>query len=212
MARYCFDRFSLDPETKLLRRGEDPVHLTPLAFRLLEVLVTQYPRALSKQQLLDLVWQGAIVEESNLKSLVLEIRTALDERGAAGAVIRTVFGFGYACAAAVRVEEEQGVTPLVQLRWDGGTAQLPAGAHVIGRSPACAVIVDAPSVSREHAQLTVSRDALLFMDLGSKNGTFVGSSRIHAPVDLLDVCRIKVGDVVIDLFRLGKETTTETVD
>jgi len=212
MARYCFDRFCLDPDRKLLHRGDEPLHLTPRAFRLLEVLVARYPRAVSKQELLDEVWAGAIVEESNLKTVVLEIRQALEERGGSGDAIRTIFGFGYAFAAAVRIDEEPGTVPLVLLRWDDGVARLPEGTHAIGRSAKCAVIIDAPSVSREHAQLTVSRDAIVFMDLGSKNGTFVGESRIQAPVDLLDVCRIRVGDVTIELSRIGKETTTETLD
>ncbi|MGH9422145.1 MAG: winged helix-turn-helix domain-containing protein, partial [Thermoanaerobaculia bacterium] len=98
MARYSFDHFCLDSDQKLLSRGDEPVRLTPRAFRLLEFLLSQRPKAVSKRDLLQHVWSGDIVEESNLKTLVLEIRTALEERGGHAGLIRTAYGFGYAFA------------------------------------------------------------------------------------------------------------------
>jgi len=213
MARYRFDRFCLDSEQKLLSRGDEPVRLTPRAFRLLEYLLSRRPGAIGKRDLLDHVWSGAIVEESNLKSLVLEIRTALEERGGRGDVIRTVYGFGYSFAGEVSIESQPAAaTPLVVLRWPEGVTQLPAGTYTIGRAAGCDVIIDAPSVSREHAQLVVTRDAIRLTDLDSKNGTRVGTARIRRPVELLDTCRIAFGDVVVEITRLGKETSTETSD
>lgn len=212
MPRYWFDRFCLDSEQKLLCRGDDPVHLTPRAFRLLEYLIKDAPRAVSKRELLDRVWSGTIVEEANLKTLVLEIRSALEERGGRPEVIRTAFGFGYAFAGDIRVEDESAPAALVQLSWAGGTQRLPAGNHLIGRAKSCTIVIDEPSVSREHARLSVSRDAIRLTDLGSKNGTFVGAARVTSPVDLLDACQITVGTVVLEISRLGKEHSTETVN
>jgi DNA-binding winged helix-turn-helix (wHTH) protein len=211
MPRFCFDRFWLDAEQKLLCRGDEPVHLTPRAFRLLEFLLQQYPKAVSKRELLDHVWSGGIVEEANLKTLVLEIRTALEERGGRADAIRTAYGFGYAFAGSVQIDDGNTPTMLVALRWPDGAARLPAGNYKIGRAPGCAIVIDAPSVSREHAQLTVSRHELRLTDLGSKNGTFVGTTRIDAPVDLFDVCRITIGEIDVEVARLGKDTSTETV-
>ncbi len=212
MPRFCFDRFCLDSEQKLLCRGDQPVRLTPRGFRLLEFLLMQYPKAVSKQELLQHVWSGAFVEEANLKTLVLEIRTALEERGGSGDVIRTVYGYGYAFAGAMQLEQETPSVALVVLRWGDGVARLAAGTHVIGRSAGCEVVIDAPSVSRRHARLIVSRDALRLTDLDSKNGTFVGTSRIEVPVDLLDTCRITIGEILVEVSRLGKDESTETID
>ena len=211
MPRFCFDRFCLDSEQMLLSRGDDPVHLTPRAFRLLEFLLLQSPKAVSKRELLDHVWSGGIVEEANLKTLVLEIRTALEQRGGRADAIRTAYGFGYAFAGSVQIDEGTSPAAMVLLRWADGAVRLPAGNYKIGRAPGCAVVIDAPSVSREHAQLTVSRDDLRLTDLGSKNGTFVGTTRVDSPVELFDVCRITIGDVGVDVVRLGKDTSTETV-
>src|ERR1700686_4013767 len=121
MPRYLFDRFCLDSDQKLLSRGDEPVRLTPRAFRLLEFLLRHRPKALSKRELLEHVWSGDIVEEANLKTLVLEIRSALQERGIRTDVIRTAYGFGYAFTGSVQEEAPAGPQPLVALRWaDGG--------------------------------------------------------------------------------------------
>src|ERR1700682_2931812 len=145
MPGYSFDRFCLDSDQKLLTRGEEPVLLTPRPFRLLEFLLRQRPKAVSKRELLEHVWSGDIVEEANLKTLVLEIRTALEERGIRTDVIRTAYGFGYAFTGSVQEEELPGPQPLVALRWADGGARLPEGAHLIGRAPSCAVVIEAPS-------------------------------------------------------------------
>src|SRR4051794_13704650 len=102
--RVRFESFILDTERKELSRGGAAVRLTPRAFQLLTFLVAEHPRAVSKRDLLEHVWSGNIVEEANLKTLVLEIRTALEERGGRGEVIRTVYGFGYAFAGEVAEE------------------------------------------------------------------------------------------------------------
>jgi len=212
MVRFLFDRFCLDSEQKLLTRGDEPVHLTPRAFRLLEYLLRQQPKAVSKREMLEHVWAGAIVEEANLKTLVLEIRGALKERGGNAGVIRTAYGFGYAFLGTVQTEEAPALVPLLALRWVDGTMRLPAGTHLIGRGAGCAVRIDAPSVSREHARLTVSRDDLVLTDLGSKNGTFVRSARITAPARLFDQCSITIGQVTVDVSRIETERSTETID
>lgn len=211
MPRYSFERFCLDSDRKVLSRAEEPIHLTPRAFRLLEYLLQRSPKAVSKRELLDHVWAGGIVEESNLKTLVLEIRTALKHRGGQAGTIRTAFGFGYAIGGSVHVEDDDVPTiPLVTLRWQDGVVRLPAGTHTIGRAAGCAVVLESPSVSREHARLTVTRYEMRLQDLGSKNGTFFGNVRIETPVALFDVCRISFGEVIVEVSRLGKENSTET--
>lgn len=58
----------------------------------------------------------------------------------------------------------------------GGEPQrftLEPGDTVIGRLPACDVVIDDPSVSRRHAKLTVIGNHCRLQDLESRNGTFV---------------------------------------
>lgn len=210
MPRFVFDQFCLDSDRKELLRGDAPVHLTPRAFRLLEHLLRERPRAVSKRELLDEVWAGSIVEESNLKTLVLEIRTALEERGGSPAIIRTVYGFGYSFAATATESDAPEVAPaLLLVRWPERDTTLAEGGHLIGRRVDCTVTIDHPSVSRVHARLLVSRGGTTIEDLRSKNGTFVEGLRISATTELLPRCRIRIGEVEVELARLdgGTEST-----
>jgi DNA-binding winged helix-turn-helix (wHTH) protein len=213
MPRFWFEQFCLDTDQRALVRGGQEVRLTPRAFRLLEFLVAQRPKAVSKRELLDHVWQGTVVEEANLKTLVLEIRTALEDRGAQSNVIRTVFGYGYAFA--VRAEEETDAADAgaaVSVRWGGGSVLLPEGSHLIGRRADCAICVDDPSVSRVHARLEVTPDALRIEDLRSKNGTFAGGRRVEGTAELLPQAELRIGEVRVEVSRLGAgEASTLTV-
>lgn len=61
--------------------------------------------------------------------------------------------------------------------WDGAsrTYPLPAfGSLVLGRHDSCDVVIPHASVSRQHARLTLTSDAVSIADLGSANGTTVG--------------------------------------
>jgi DNA-binding winged helix-turn-helix (wHTH) protein len=211
MARFRFDQFCFDCDQKALLRGGEPVRLTPRAFRLLELLLLRHPKAVSKRDLLDHVWSGHIVEEANLKTLVLEIRTALEERGGRPEVVRTVYGYGYAFAGQVDEEEGQESQAVVSVRWNVQSVLLPLGAHLIGRRPDCAVAIEDPSVSRVHARLEIARDKLRVEDLRSKNGTFVEGKRITEPTELLNRCEILIGEVSVKIARLDSgDASTET--
>ena len=213
MARFRFDQFCFDSDQKALLRGGEPVRLTPRAFRLLELLILRRPKAVSKRDLLDHVWCGHIVEEANLKTLVLEIRSALEERGGRPEVIRTVYGYGYAFAGEGAEEADSSTEPqaVVAVRWSGQSALLPLGAHLIGRRPDCAVAIEDPSVSRVHARLEITRDVLRIEDLRSKNGTFVEGRRITGVVELHDRCEITIGEVSVKLARLDSgDASTQT--
>ena len=210
MTRFVFEQFCLDTDRKELLRGGEPVHLTPRAFRLFEGLVRHRPKAMSKRELLDLVWAGAIVEESNLKTLVLEIRTALEERGGNPSTIRTVYGYGYAFAGtAGESDVPEELPPVLLVRWAGRELTLQEGSHLIGRGPDCAITIDQPSVSRVHARLRIARGGMAIEDLRSKNGTFVGASRLTEPHLLADGEEIRVGDLTLT-FHAHASLRTET--
>ena len=213
MTHFRFDQFCFDSDQKALLRGGEPVRLTPRAFRLLELLLLRHPKAVSKRDLLDHVWSGHIVEEANLKTLVLEIRTAIEERGGRPGVVRTVYGYGYAFAGEVEVGEAVGSPAIVSVRWNLQSVLLPLGAHLLGRRPDCAVSIEDPSVSRVHARLEISYTALRIEDLRSKNGTFIEGHRIAEPIALLDRCEILIGEVPVKLARLDAgDASTETAD
>ncbi len=211
--RVRFDGFILDTDRQELARGGSPVRLSPRAFRMLAFLVENRPRAVSKRDLLDHIWSGSIVEEANLKTLVLEIRQAVAERGGTADPIRTVYGYGYAFAGEAVAETVVASEPLVRVEVQQRVILLPEGVHEIGRNPGCAVFLDATSVSRVHARLHVGRATLLLEDNGSKNGTFIGGVRLATPVPLPKRVHIRCGDVDLLIDRIGGASVeTATVD
>jgi len=105
---YEFGEFRIDPEERILRRGEQPVPLPPKAFEILMVLVQRSERVTLKDDLMKVVWPDTFVEESNLSQNIFLLRKALGEKAHEPRYIVTVPGRGYRFAAKVN-EISEGV-------------------------------------------------------------------------------------------------------
>src|SRR5262245_4164352 len=86
----------LDLEARQLFRSGKPVHLSPKAFELLKVLVTERPKAISKAELHERIWPETFVTDDSLARLVAETRAAIGDRARTPTYLRTVHAFGYA--------------------------------------------------------------------------------------------------------------------
>src|SRR5262249_46867728 len=94
--RLGFGECVLDGETRELLFGGNPVHISPKAFELLEILLETRPRALSKAEIHERLWRDTFVSDGTLTSLVAEVRSAIGDIGEETRWIRTVHRFGYA--------------------------------------------------------------------------------------------------------------------
>jgi pSer/pThr/pTyr-binding forkhead associated (FHA) protein len=70
----------------------------------------------------------------------------------------------------------------------------------IGRSGACSVVLDDPTVSRRHVRLAPRGRALVAADEGSLNGTWVNDRRIDTPIALGVRDRLRVGSSEFVVF------------
>lgn len=86
---------SLDPATRQVKRAEREIKLTATEYRLLEVLMRNAGRAVSRSAILDAVWGfDEVVEENTLDAFVSLLRSKIT-RGSESQLIHTVRRFGY---------------------------------------------------------------------------------------------------------------------
>jgi DNA-binding winged helix-turn-helix (wHTH) protein len=185
----------LNSETRELTRDGQPAHITPMAFRLLQVLIERRPKAMSKEQLHDLLWPRSFVSDATLTGLVKEIRAAIGDDAKAPRFIRTVAAFGYAFSGEV-ADEPGGFAGGSRFRIIGlgREATLADGENILGRGPESVLWIEDDTVSRAHARIRISGGSATIEDLSSKNGTFLAGRRIEAS-PLQDGDEIRVGDV-----------------
>jgi len=101
-AIYEFDGFQLDPLNRLLSFGGKEVAVPGRVFDALLMLVRRPGELVTKEELLDTVWGGSFVEESNLTVAVSTLRRALNEDPHDRRYIQTVARRGYRFIAEVR--------------------------------------------------------------------------------------------------------------
>ena len=100
-ARHSFGPFRLDTQRRRLERDGVVVPLSPRAFDILQVLVEDRGRVLSRAEIMARVWPGLAVEEHNLSVQMSKLRRALGDTGEEATVIATLPGRGYRFVAAV---------------------------------------------------------------------------------------------------------------
>ena len=101
-ATYEFGPFCLDGNKKLLWRDSEPVALTPKVLDTLLTLIELRDRVVTKDELLERVWRGTVVEEGGLARNISILRKALGEKPDQHTYIGTVPGKGYRFVADVR--------------------------------------------------------------------------------------------------------------
>ena len=94
----------LDRDRRELRRAGVLVAVEPQVFDLIDYLVQHRERVVTKDDLLDAVWNGRIVSESTLTSRINAARRALDDSGDAQRLIRTVARKGFRFVGAVQAQ------------------------------------------------------------------------------------------------------------
>lgn len=96
-----FDSFVVDPDARLLRRGDEPVQLTPKVFAVLLALLEQPGRVVPKEELIGKVWPDSFVSDANLTQTISALRKALGERAQDRRYVVTIPGAGYSFGAPV---------------------------------------------------------------------------------------------------------------
>jgi DNA-binding winged helix-turn-helix (wHTH) protein len=210
-----FGEFTLDADLRRLHARSGEVHLSPKAFDLLVLLVQNRSRVMAKVDLQQRLWPDTFVVDTNLASLIAEIRDALQDDAKEPRFIRTAHRVGYAfCADLVDTPDGSSSPIPASLCWlivDGRRVPLQPGENILGRDVHEGISIDSPSVSRRHARISVTAANATIDDLGSKNGTYIRGERIATQVPLHDGDEVRVGSVMLRFRRPPGRRSTMTL-
>ena len=102
--RYRFGEQLLDVECREVRRGTALVSVEPQVFDLILYLIENRDRVVTKDDLIDAIWDGRIVSNSALTTRINAARTAIGDSGKAQTLIKTFPRKGFRFVGDVRKE------------------------------------------------------------------------------------------------------------
>jgi TolB-like protein len=103
---YCFGPFELDLAAFELRAHGQAHSLEPQVFALLALLVENHNRLVSKDEIIEKVWDGRVVSDAAVASRVKSARHALDDDGRAQRFIKTIHKQGFRFVARVSAQRD----------------------------------------------------------------------------------------------------------
>ena len=105
--QFIFSNHVLDTNRQELSCGGEGVPIEPQVFNLLQYLVENRDRVVSKDDLFDNIWQGRIVSESTLTSRINAVRKAVGDSGRDQHLVRTIARKGFRFVGDVRVSQPE---------------------------------------------------------------------------------------------------------
>jgi TolB-like protein len=110
---FRFEDFVLDPDRRELSRAGAFVAVEPQVFDLIDYLVRSHERVVTKDDLLEAIWNGRVVSESTLTSRINAARRALNDSGDEQRLIRTVPRRGFRFVGFVQSGRDTASTEIV---------------------------------------------------------------------------------------------------
>lgn len=104
---FSFGDFELSGAKRLLLKRGEAVPMNSKTFDLLLALVENHGQILSKDELLERVWEGQFVEENNLSVQISALRKIFGEKKGEHQFIATIPGKGYKFVAEVRLTADE---------------------------------------------------------------------------------------------------------
>ncbi len=85
---------SLDPESCILKKGDETIELTSVEYKIMELFMTHPNKVFTKQQIYEHGWGDEfIIADNNIMVCISKLRSKLDEDPSA--YIKTLRGLGY---------------------------------------------------------------------------------------------------------------------
>ena len=104
--RYLFEEFAFDTDRRELHRGADVVAIAPQVFDLLDYLIRNRERVVSKDDLISAIWNGRIVSDAALTTRLNIARSVIGDTGHEQRLIKTLPRKGFRFVGPVREAQE----------------------------------------------------------------------------------------------------------
>ncbi|KGT79165.1 adenylate cyclase [Bradyrhizobium japonicum] len=88
--RYLFENYTFDTDRRELRRDAEMIPVAPQVFDLLDYLIRNRDRVVSKDDLFAAIWNGRIVSEAAITTRINSARTAIGDTGEKQHLIKTL--------------------------------------------------------------------------------------------------------------------------
>jgi TolB-like protein len=118
---YSFSDFTLDTERRELRQGAETISVAPQVFDLLNYLIRNRERVISKDELIAGVWNGRIVSDAALTTRINGARCAIGDTGEKQDLIKTLPRKGFRFVGAVQEAGSSAIEKVSSVERTGGT-------------------------------------------------------------------------------------------
>jgi TolB-like protein/tetratricopeptide (TPR) repeat protein len=114
--RYLFEEYAFDTDRRELHRGADVVSVAPQVFDLLDYLIRNRERVVSKDDLINAIWNGRIVSDAALTTRLNVARSVIGDTGYEQRLIKTLPRKGFRFIGPVLEVQEPGCTAVTDNR------------------------------------------------------------------------------------------------
>jgi TolB-like protein len=124
--RYLFEEYTFDTVRRELRRGAEMLSITPQVFDLLDYLIRNRERVVTKDDLISAVWNGRIVSDVALTTRLNAARFAIGDSGEKQRLIKTLRRKGFRFVGAVQEAQTVAVEPVGSVARSSETTTTPS--------------------------------------------------------------------------------------
>ena len=218
-----FGPFELDDSRSELRQDGIAIPVEGRVLALLSLLLQNHDRMVSKDEIVDVIWDGRAISDSAISTAIKEARRAVGDDGSRQQVIRTVHGRGFRCVADVRITTRAAApsspvdapgpsdppsAPDTEFRLTAGSgkpsiAVLPF--QKLSPSPAASALADGVP-----AELISALSRLRWLDVVARGSSFRFREAAHDPNQLRDI--LGVGYCLSGIVELSEPHLSLTVE
>jgi DNA-binding winged helix-turn-helix (wHTH) protein len=110
--RFVFENYAFDTDRRELQRGAAVVSVTPQVFDLLDYLIRNRERVVSKDDLINAIWNGRSVSDAALTTRLNAARSAIGDSGQEQRLIKTLPRKGFRCVGPVQEARGPNAAPV----------------------------------------------------------------------------------------------------